>query len=300
MANLKQSTIFTRTFLMVQSSDHITGITGATVAVKLSKAGGTGASAGGTVAEVDSTNNPGLYKISLTTTDTNTLGDLAFHCTATSADPTDFIDQVTVNILGDTLPANVTSINSVSTSSVTAVNANQGTTQPLNFTGTSTSALVKSDMIDIASAAVSTSAAQIGVNLVNINGSTASPSSAQLGVNLVNIAGSVVSTSTAQIGTNVVSVAAAASNIKKNHVLNDFMFVMVDATTGAPKTGLTITSTVSLDGGAFAATANSAVEVSNGWYSINLATTDTNANVVALRFTGTGASDRDISILTQP
>lgn len=119
MANLKQSTTFTRTFMMIQTSDHISGITGATVAVNISKAGATGAAAAGTVTEVDSTHNPGLYKIALTTADTGTIGDLAFHCTATSADPTDFIDQVTANILGDTLPANTTQIagSAVSTAS---------------------------------------------------------------------------------------------------------------------------------------------------------------------------------------
>lgn len=113
MAILKQSTTYTRTFLMVQSSDHITGITGATVTVTLSKAGGSFAAAGGIVTEISS----GWYKIALTTTDTNTLGDLAFHCTATSADPTDFCDQVTANILGDTLPANVTQWNGSNVSS---------------------------------------------------------------------------------------------------------------------------------------------------------------------------------------
>lgn len=41
---------------------------------------------------------------------------------------------------------NVASINSVSTSSVTTVNANLGTTQPVNFQGTGSSAYVKSDV----------------------------------------------------------------------------------------------------------------------------------------------------------
>lgn len=173
MANLKQSTVFTRTFMMIQTSDHISGITGATVTVNLSKAGATGAAAAGAVAEVDSTHNPGLYKVSLTTADTGTVGDLAFHCTATSADPTDFIDQVTTQILGDTLTANATQINSVATSSVATVGANIGHSQPLNFTGTAGSALVKADMTDIAGAAVSTTTAQIGVNVVNINAQTA-------------------------------------------------------------------------------------------------------------------------------
>lgn len=44
--------------------------------------------------------------------------------------------------------ANEKQINGVSTSSVTTVNANIGETQPINFTGTGASALVKSDTID--------------------------------------------------------------------------------------------------------------------------------------------------------
>src|SRR5258708_6269283 len=168
MAILKQSTTFTRTFMMIASSDHISGLTGVAVAGNLSKAGGTRAPAGRTLTQVHATHNPRLHKIALTTTDTNTLGDLAYHCTATSADPTDFIDQVCGNILGDTLPANATQINGVATTSITTINANQGTTQPVNFTGTAGSALVKSDMTDIAGAAVSTTTAQIGVNAVNI------------------------------------------------------------------------------------------------------------------------------------
>jgi hypothetical protein len=88
---------------MVQSADHITGLTGASPAVTLSKAGAAFGAAGGSVTEISS----GWYKIALTTTDTNTLGDLAFHVTAASGDPTDFVDQVTSNILGDTLPASI-------------------------------------------------------------------------------------------------------------------------------------------------------------------------------------------------
>ena len=91
MATLAQSTAYTRMFLMVDSADHVTGKAGLTVTVTLSKAGAAFGAAGGSVSEVSS----GWYKIALTTTDTGTLGDLAFHCTATGADPTDFVDQVT-------------------------------------------------------------------------------------------------------------------------------------------------------------------------------------------------------------
>ena len=90
MAQITQSTTYNRTFLMVQSSDHITGATGVTPTFMISKAGATMATANATIAEVAS----GWYRAALTVTDTNTLGDLACHITATSSDPTDFSDQI--------------------------------------------------------------------------------------------------------------------------------------------------------------------------------------------------------------
>ena len=99
---------------------------------------------------------------------------------------------------------------------------------------------------------------------------------------------------------NVVSVAAAASNIKKNTALANFMFLMTDSTTHAPKTGVAVTATRSLDGAAFGACANAVSEIGNGWYKINLAAADLNGNNVALRFTGAASDDRNISIVTQP
>src|SRR5712691_10967111 len=104
MATLKQSTTYTRMFKMIDSADHFSKKTGLTCTVNISKAGDSFAAAGATITEVAN----GWYKAALTTTDTNTLGDLAYYITATGADDTDFVDQVTVNILGDTLPANVT------------------------------------------------------------------------------------------------------------------------------------------------------------------------------------------------
>lgn len=201
---LKGSSGTALVFLMVESADHITGLTGASPTVTLSKNGGAFASPSGAVTEIAN----GWYKVAGNATDSNTAGPLALHATAASGDPTDIvvgnvIDATVavyggnlVNIAGSAvsttsaqLGVNAVQINAVSTSSVTTINANQGTTQPVNFTGTGASALVKSDVTDIAGSAVSTSTAQIGVNLVNIAGSAVSTSSAQLGVNVVNIGG---------------------------------------------------------------------------------------------------------------
>lgn len=88
------------------------------------------------------------------------------------------------------------------------------------------------------------------------------------------------------------------TNVTKNTALAGFTFVMTDSTTHAPKTGLTVTSQRSLNGGAFASTTNSATEVANGEYTIDLSAADMNANTVMLRFTATAADDLFIEILT--
>jgi hypothetical protein len=89
------------------------------------------------------------------------------------------------------------------------------------------------------------------------------------------------------------------SGISKNVAVNNFTFLMTDRYNN-PKPGLTVTATRSLDGVAFAACANSVTEISNGFYKINLAASDLNGNLVALRFTAPGAVDRDITIVTTP
>jgi len=91
-----------------------------------------------------------------------------------------------------------------------------------------------------------------------------------------------------------------ATNIEKNVAYANFMFVMTDSTTHAPKTGLTVAATRSLDGGAFASCANSVTEIGGGTYAINLAATDTNANNIMLQFTAATADQLNIEIITTP
>jgi hypothetical protein len=73
------------TFLMVLSSDHITGATGLSPTVTLSKNGGAFASPAGAVTEIGS----GWYKVAGNATDNGTLGPLLLHATAGTADPSD-------------------------------------------------------------------------------------------------------------------------------------------------------------------------------------------------------------------
>lgn len=90
----------------------------------------------------------------------------------------------------------------------------------------------------------------------------------------------------------------AEAVIKKNVAYAAFTFMMYD-TNGDPATGLTVTAQRSLDGAAFAACANAVAEIGNGWYKIDLAAADLNADNVALKFTATGADPTNISILPE-
>lgn len=180
------------------------GATGTVTAITLATQTVGGAWSSGGFVETDGTNMKGMYRFDIPDTVIASAGTAyLYFYGATNLAPTPV--QIQINA-----PVNVTNINSVATSSITTVNANIGTTQPVNFTGTGASALVKSDMVDIAGAAVSTSTAQLGVNVVNFGGSAGTFASGRPEVNTTHIAGSAVSTSTAQIGVNVVNFGGSA------------------------------------------------------------------------------------------
>jgi hypothetical protein len=69
--------------------------------------------------------------------------------------------------------------------------------------------------------------------------------------------------------------------------------LMVDATDDeTAETGLTPTVQISKNGGSFADTSNSAVEVGNGWYYVALTATETNTDgPLLVRATGTGSDE---------
>jgi hypothetical protein len=108
----------------------------------------------------------------------------------------------------------------------------------------------------------------------------------------------------AAVDTEVADIKAKTDNlpqgIKRNTALAKFEFVMVDATTKAPATGLTVAGSRSIDGGAFAALTNTGTiaEVSSGIYWCDLAAADLNGVVITLRFTSAGADDCVVHIAT--
>jgi hypothetical protein len=88
--------------------------------------------------------------------------------------------------------------------------------------------------------------------------------------------------------------------IPKNTAYNNFMFFMADSADNITgKTGLSITSQRSIDGGAFGSTTNTATEVSLGYYKINLSAADLNGDTISFVFSGTGANTRAITIKTE-
>jgi hypothetical protein len=90
---------------------------------------------------------------------------------------------------------------------------------------------------------------------------------------------------------------ALPSGIKKGVALSNFPIVMTsDGIT--PLAGLTVSGFVRQDAGSFAALTNAVVEVAYGAYRINLTALEMTADMITLRFTASGAKERQISFLT--
>lgn len=311
MAIVKQSTAYTRMFKMIDSADHISKKTGLTCTVNLSKAGGAFGAAGGTITEVAN----GWYKIALTTTDTNTLGDLAYYITATGADDTDFSDQVSVRLIDDAaFPATSGRSMVVDASGLVDANAvkigptGSGTAQTARDVGAS---VLLSSGTGAGQLSLSSGTVTVGTNN-DKTGYTASTVSDKTGYSIG--VGGIITTSfaanaltSATVNQNFLDLTWSSATrtlttvfpLKKNTARAGFQFFMVDSSDHfTPKTGLTITATRSIDGAAFGACANSATEISNGWYTIDLAAADLNGNNIALKFSSAGADQRNLLVVT--
>jgi hypothetical protein len=96
---LKQSTARNVMVFLTDSTDHVTGLAGATPTITLSKNGAAFASITPTV--TDRTN--GWYSVALTTAHTDTLGDLVLRATAAGADPIDLREQVFAGLPGESV-----------------------------------------------------------------------------------------------------------------------------------------------------------------------------------------------------
>jgi hypothetical protein len=96
---LKQSTARNVMVFLTDSTDHVTGLAGATLTITLSKNGAAFASITPTVTD----RSDGWYSVALTTAHTDTLGDLVLRATATGADPIDLREQVFAGLPGESV-----------------------------------------------------------------------------------------------------------------------------------------------------------------------------------------------------
>lgn len=120
------STAYPLVFMMVDSTDHVTGKTGLTPTVTLSKAGAAFASPAGAVTEIAN----GWYKVAGNATDTGTSGPLILHATGTGADPTDTLFEVVAYDPQDTVRLGLTAMPNVASGSAGAiVTSGTGTAQ---------------------------------------------------------------------------------------------------------------------------------------------------------------------------
>lgn len=166
---LKLSTAVNITILMVDSTDHVTGKTGlaAGLTIYATKAAGTPATITPTVTELDATNVKGVYKLALTSSHTDTLGELQLHITATGADPADYKWQVSTYLPGEaaTLQADQ-AVNTTKFGGTTVTGRDIGASVLLSTgTGTGqldfTSGIVKSNLSQILGTALTETAGQI-------------------------------------------------------------------------------------------------------------------------------------------
>jgi len=94
---LKQSTARNLMVFLVSSADYVSPVTGATLTITLSKAGGAFATITPTVTE----RGNGWYSLALTTAHTDTLGDFVLRITATGADSINLREEVLALLPGE-------------------------------------------------------------------------------------------------------------------------------------------------------------------------------------------------------
>jgi hypothetical protein len=178
------------TFCLVSTTTGL-GVPGAAVSVTVVKDNGAQVAGTGTVTN----KGTGQYSYGPVQAETNA-ADVGFMFSATGCIPcnldfhTDLVDAT------GNLQVDAVRINNISAASVTAVNANVGTTQPANFTGTGGAALVN---------ATATVPGTVNANVQQWNGTGVVAATAGIPdvnvKNINNISGAAVTTISANIGT---------------------------------------------------------------------------------------------------
>lgn len=156
---------------------------------------------------------------------------------------------------------------------------------------------------------------EAGIDWANIGSPTTAVNLSATNIDVDQVVASVtgaVGSVTGNVGGNVVGSVASVTagvtidttnrpGIRKNVALANFEILMTDSTNHNPATGLTVSVTRSIDGGAFAAGTLGAVSaVSNGIYKFDFGAGDLNGDVITVRATATGADDLFFTIKTSP
>lgn len=315
MRLLKQSTARDILVFMTDALDHVTGKAGLTLTITASKNGAAFGSITPTVTERGS----GWYALALTSSHTDTLGDLALHITGTGADPTDLVSQVVADLPGASVASVTGAVGSVS--GLTAANLDVAVstrvaaadyTAPDNASITAIKA--KTDNLPASPAsegnvtAVGNAVNAVGVLVEAIPTNPLLTNDARLDT-LDAAVSSRLATSgyTAPDNAGIAAIKAKTDNLpaspagttlKQNTAIDKFTFQMLTES-GSPAAGLSVTAKRSIDGGALAACANSVVEISAGFYYIDLATSDLNGKVIALEFSASGAVKRQATLVME-
>jgi hypothetical protein len=117
-------------FLMIDSSDHITGKTGLSPTVTLSKNGGSFGSPSGSVTEIAN----GWYKVAGNATDSNTAGPLVLHATGSGADPTDIMAANVIDPTVAVYGVNAVQLNAQTITAAAGVTFPSSVASPTNIT----------------------------------------------------------------------------------------------------------------------------------------------------------------------
>ncbi len=158
---------------MTTATDHVTGLAGLTLTITASKDGAAFAGISPSVTDRGS----GWYSLALTTSHTDTLGDLALHITATLADPSDLVLQVCSELPGQLSASGIQSIWDALTSALTTSGSiGKLFVDNLNATVGSRSTLTAAGVWDALTSGITTSST-IGKLLVdNVNATISSRS----------------------------------------------------------------------------------------------------------------------------
>lgn len=156
MRELKQGTASNLMVFMASITDHVAGATGLTLAIAASKDGAAFASITPPVTE----RGNGWYALALTTSHTDTLGDLAFHLTAAGADPSDLVARIVANVEADTFArvgANGAGLTALGDARLGNLDATIGSRAPATTAlSTAVWTSTKADFLDAAISSVST------------------------------------------------------------------------------------------------------------------------------------------------